>query len=225
MATQEYISQLIQVPQSVDAQLLQAWLQRELNLPELPSYAWQWQPNADESLKIADVRTLQQELAYTPTTTIRVVVLRHVDSASPAAQNALLKLVEEPPRQTVLVLLDHGQGNILPTLRSRTVARTFTEVEASPATIATELPFELATLTPAQVLDLAESVTDRPQALELCELYLKNLHLQVGHNPSPAKIHQLKQLENCWHDLQANLNVKLTLEHYFFLISSLNRSD
>lgn len=35
------------------------------------------------------------------------------------AQNALLKVFEEPPEGTCLVLVVHSQGNIIPTLRSR----------------------------------------------------------------------------------------------------------
>lgn len=42
--------------------------------------------------------------------------------ASPHAANALLKLLEEPPQDTTLILTSNEPGRLLPTIRSRTLA-------------------------------------------------------------------------------------------------------
>lgn len=49
----------------------------------------------------------------------RVVIVDALDELNAAGANALLKLVEEPPPQAVLLLIAHGMGRVLPTIRSR----------------------------------------------------------------------------------------------------------
>lgn len=49
----------------------------------------------------------------------RVVVIDSVDELAPAGANALLKMLEEPPPNTVFLLVSHAPGRLLPTIRSR----------------------------------------------------------------------------------------------------------
>jgi DNA polymerase-3 subunit delta' len=49
----------------------------------------------------------------------RVVVVDGADAMNRNAQNALLKILEEPPRRTLLLLVAHSVGRLLPTIRSR----------------------------------------------------------------------------------------------------------
>src|SRR5204863_3643546 len=49
----------------------------------------------------------------------RVVVVDGADEMNRAAANALLKILEEPPRRTLLLLVAHSPGRLLPTIRSR----------------------------------------------------------------------------------------------------------
>jgi DNA polymerase-3 subunit delta' len=49
----------------------------------------------------------------------RVVVVDGADAMNRNAQNALLKILEEPPRQALLLLVTHNPGRLLPTIRSR----------------------------------------------------------------------------------------------------------
>ncbi len=49
----------------------------------------------------------------------RVIIIDSVDELSPAASNALLKLLEEPPAQTLFLLIVHQLTSVLPTVRSR----------------------------------------------------------------------------------------------------------
>ena len=49
----------------------------------------------------------------------RVIVIDSVDELSTAASNALLKLLEEPPAQTLFLLVVHQLASVLPTVRSR----------------------------------------------------------------------------------------------------------
>lgn len=49
----------------------------------------------------------------------RVVVIDDADTMNRNAQNALLKILEEPPSNTVLVLVTHRLGALIPTIKSR----------------------------------------------------------------------------------------------------------
>lgn len=49
----------------------------------------------------------------------RVAVIDCADDLNRNAANALLKLLEEPPRQAVILLVSHAPGRLLPTIRSR----------------------------------------------------------------------------------------------------------
>ncbi|MEM7169445.1 MAG: DNA polymerase III subunit delta' [Pseudomonadota bacterium] len=49
----------------------------------------------------------------------RVVVVDAVDDMTRNAANALLKALEEPPARSLMLLVCHGKGAVLPTIRSR----------------------------------------------------------------------------------------------------------
>ena len=49
----------------------------------------------------------------------RMLIVDSVDDMGSSAANALLKVLEEPPEQAVLLLISHSPGGLLPTIRSR----------------------------------------------------------------------------------------------------------
>jgi DNA polymerase-3 subunit delta' len=49
----------------------------------------------------------------------RIVVVDSVDELNPNGANALLKVLEEPPRRSLLLLVSHSTARVLPTIRSR----------------------------------------------------------------------------------------------------------
>jgi DNA polymerase-3 subunit delta' len=74
----------------------------------------------DQSLKIDDIRVLQRELSLSPHEgQYRVAVLCNFERATLSAANALLKTLEEPASQVVLVLTAADPGALLPTIVSR----------------------------------------------------------------------------------------------------------
>lgn len=52
----------------------------------------------------------------------KIYFLPRIDKALPAAQNVLLKIVEEPPRHVVFIMTAESRQLILPTILSRTVS-------------------------------------------------------------------------------------------------------
>lgn len=50
----------------------------------------------------------------------RIVLINDADTMNRSAQNAILKILEEPPKNTLLILVAHRPGSLLPTIKSRT---------------------------------------------------------------------------------------------------------
>lgn len=79
------------------------------------------QINADgSSIKIEQVRALQKELSYRPLeASYKVCIIDGAEKMNLASANALLKTLEEPRAQTLLILLTPNPDAVLPTIRSR----------------------------------------------------------------------------------------------------------
>lgn len=72
------------------------------------------------TLKIDQIRDMQRVLSLRPyEARNRVAILRRFHEANPAAQNALLKTLEEPPNNVKLLLTADDASLLLPTIRSR----------------------------------------------------------------------------------------------------------
>jgi DNA polymerase-3 subunit delta' len=79
-----------------------------------------WIEPQGASLKIAQVRDLTHQLSMAPIEgPWQIAVLDHFELATAGAANALLKTLEEPPRNVVLVLLAQQGESLLPTIVSR----------------------------------------------------------------------------------------------------------
>ena len=71
-------------------------------------------------ITIDDIRSGIQFLSLTSANeNWRVMVIDSADEMNENAANALLKLLEEPPAHTVIFLISHNMGKLLPTIRSR----------------------------------------------------------------------------------------------------------
>jgi DNA polymerase-3 subunit delta' len=69
---------------------------------------------------VEDVASLSSFLRLTPAGGgWRVVIIDSVDEMNHNAANAMLKLLEEPPKRALLILVSHAPGRLLPTIRSR----------------------------------------------------------------------------------------------------------
>ena len=71
-------------------------------------------------IKIAQIRSLCQTLAMKPyEARLRVVIISDAQAMNPEAGNALLKVLEEPPDHTILILITMQRSDLLPTIVSR----------------------------------------------------------------------------------------------------------
>jgi DNA polymerase-3 subunit delta' len=72
------------------------------------------------NISVAQIRDLGEFLGLTSALSAwRVAVIDTVDELEPSGANALLKMLEEPPPNTIFFLVSHAPGKLLPTIRSR----------------------------------------------------------------------------------------------------------
>ncbi|MEQ9558678.1 MAG: DNA polymerase III subunit delta' [Rhodospirillales bacterium] len=98
----------------------------------------------------------------------RVVVIDSADDMNRNAANALLKVLEEPPPQALVILVSHNPGSLLPTIRSRCRRLTLRppSVDAVAALIAQRCP-DLGAAEAARLAAVAEGSIG--YALDLAE--------------------------------------------------------
>ena len=83
------------------------------------------------NIKIGQIRAMQTEAALRPiNSTRRVVILDGAELMNNAAANCLLKTIEEPPSQTIFILLTASRSSLLMTIRSRCMTINFDKLTA-----------------------------------------------------------------------------------------------
>jgi hypothetical protein len=192
-----------------------------------PDIAWFNQDK--EGLKIKTVRNLKTELNYPPyQAEQRFFLLCHLDGASVPAQNALLKILEEPPTYAQIWLTAENTANLLPTILSRvSVVNVLAQSDdkhldqATAASPAQTIYQQLQTDSLSEIIDIAAKYKDRDPAQDLLIQLIKTIHAAPDY-PSPTRTHHLKTIQTAQQHLSQNLNVRLTLEHCFF---SINKSS
>lgn len=73
-----------------------------------------------QSLGIGDIKRIQKKVFLKPMQSkYKAVIINEAELLTTEAQNALLKMLEEPPSHTIIVLLTANLESLLPTIHSR----------------------------------------------------------------------------------------------------------
>jgi len=127
------------------------------------------------SIKINHVRTLQKKLALKPyQALLKIALLNEAEKLTLPAQHALLKTLEEPPSNSIIILTAPNKEVLLPTIVSRCqIIRIRSEkIDFDQSILNYQLSIINSTLssTPGQRLLIAEKVSSsREQTLEFCQ--------------------------------------------------------
>lgn len=160
---------------------------------------------------IEEIRRMQVEAGYSASLNgqeDRALVLLNFDSASSAAQNAALKIIEESPSQTLILILVFKIEKILETILSRCLLISLDHEKANAEVDDLETTDNFSwPKNYAQAITLAETYKDRFKALQLVENLLKTKQLNS---------HKKQVLLQAYQDLNHNQNTQLTLENCFF---------
>jgi len=126
------------------------------------------EPGETGSIKIEQVREVIDRAAYRPFEgKRRVVIIDEADALVAAAQNALLKTLEEPPSSSMFVLVTARPDVLLPTVRSRCIRLWF-------AAGAAETPYLESREVAQAVLTQAASTPDPRRRIEVTKELLTN---------------------------------------------------
>ena len=131
--------------------------------------------NLARNIKVEQVRELGEFMAMTAALSPwRVAVIDTIDDLESSAANALLKMLEEPPANSLFFLVSHAPGRLLPTIRSRCRRLDFTNLDDDVMTSILET--HASALTPGQRQQIiAMSNGSAGRALAFAELDLAKL--------------------------------------------------
>lgn len=130
--------------------------------------------NLARNITVDQVRSLGDLFDLTPALSPwRVVVIDSIDDLEKSAANALLKMLEEPPANTIFFLVSHAPGKLLPTIRSRCRRLDFQGLSDDAMTSILSLHVELKGDERGEVLAAAAGSASR--ALALVQLDLLDL--------------------------------------------------
>lgn len=102
---------------------------------EHPDDQWLKAEKTGSSIKIDQIRALQNTVYLTPQrANFRVIAIEAADRMNTASANALLKILEEPPKHIIFLLLAEQIGSMLPTVLSRCQRMIFSGMEGDAQT-------------------------------------------------------------------------------------------
>lgn len=113
-----------------------------------------------KEIRVDQIRDVNRDACVLPNEAARkVYIIAEADKMNPAAQNAALKLLEEPPNGAVFLLCVTNPGLLLPTVRSRCAELRAAGEEAAPEEESAKL---------AEAYLRAAAAGDRAQLLRWC---------------------------------------------------------
>ncbi len=193
---------------------------------------------APDSIKIEEVRKLQQSLSLKPySSSFKVALIHEAEKLTLPAQHALLKTLEEPPENSIILLTSNNENLLLPTILSRCQLMKISKKIINLAQIKTsedpslmEEIFTIIKATPGERILIAEGkCPSKEEAVNFCQKQALGWHFLLlskndllNLNSQKAKITPLsnRQIVNVLKNLQesllllkTNTNPKLIVEN------------
>lgn len=179
------------------------------------------------SIGIDEIRQLEHILALKPHSyPPKVAIIEEGEKLTPEAQNALLKTLEEPPRQTVVILASQNMEVFQPTLISRCQ---IIQLPSKPQIHLQEGEIkkynsELDSILSSSIgerLIFAEKFKTKSEAIYFCEiqtflwreLLLQKVQERKGKLLTNEIVRVLKEIQKIKKYLQSNVNVRLAIEN------------
>ncbi|MFA6047524.1 MAG: DNA polymerase III subunit [Parcubacteria group bacterium] len=78
-----------------------------------------------KAISVENMRELQRKLSMTPNGKHKIAIIDDAEFLNIQSQNAILKTLEEPPKNVIIILVTQNQEKLLPTIVSRCVVKKF----------------------------------------------------------------------------------------------------
>jgi DNA polymerase III subunit delta' len=176
---------------------------------------------SEKTIGIPDIRNLQKNIFLKPLhSDKKVVILECFLGATIDAQNAFLKVLEEPPTDTIILILTTGLDFILPTVLSRCNLINLSkkkELEEKDNKIYLELLESLIKRHENPLLIAQTYGKDRETALKFLENLIITVEENLNERPVFGKF--IKKLQETYTIIKTtNVNVRFALENLLLSI-------
>lgn len=174
-----------------------------------------------QTITISQVRRLQQQISLTTGGQLQPVIIHQAQNLSLPAQQALLKTLEEPPPNHLLILTVPSANQLLPTILSRGQL-IYLKHPHAPSSHEDSLKLfqTIAQNPPGRLVSLAHQLTQKPTRASLLKA-LETLRYHLKKQPNSTRGQALQLINQALKDLDNNLNPRLTIEHLFFNLHQL----
>ncbi len=169
--------------------------------------------------RIDQIRQLQHQLQLKSySSKVRLAVIDQAEKLTIPAQNALLKLLEEPPANAMIILASPTADLLLPTVVSRCQIiklrtgpdRPDQETYNSGLIILNSI---LKSGVGERLKIAGEIASTREKAMEFCQNQLFIWRDKIKKTPVKHHIQTIRQIQRALHFLEANVNPKLVIEN------------
>lgn len=175
--------------------------------------------DSQTSIKIDQVRDLKRLLSLKPYyAPPKIALIPEAEKLTFEAQGALLKLLEEPPGETIFVLTTAQAENLLPTIVSRCqminlppeseISLTEEEIKNYQEELA-----KILKSSPGERIKFTEQIKSREEAEKFCQIQLFLWRERLLKNPTTENTKVLREIQKTLKYLAANVNPRLALEN------------
>ncbi|PIP21417.1 MAG: hypothetical protein COX39_03040 [Candidatus Nealsonbacteria bacterium CG23_combo_of_CG06-09_8_20_14_all_40_13] len=190
-----------------------------------PDIMWV-RPAKDGHISIAEIRLLRHQLNLKPhSSPHKIAVILQADNLTAEAANCLLKTLEEPPADSILILEVANLQNVFPTIASRCQK---IRLKQAPLAIADDLlqKYNLDKVLPASLktkFEIAKKMAAEPDLNLILNWWLSTLQrlLITGHDVQ-NNIYAIWQAQKL---LVTNVNKQLLLENLFLSFHDKKKQD
>ena len=169
---------------------------------------------AGEDLSAKNTRELIGLASQKPLGEVRLLVIERADWMSEIVQNTLLKLLEEPPEQLIIMLVTDHAEKLIPTVRSRLENITKTSGQST-----SEMGDET-----FDVKALGE-IKDRPALVERLGVWRNMLHNQLLTTGEKIWAKRLVSTDQALTRLEANCSRKIVLDDLYLQLGGISDNE
>ncbi len=173
----------------------------------------------EKTVGIPDIRAIQERLYLKPIKSKnKAVIIDAPQGLTTEAQNSLLKILEEPPENTFIMLVTPNKNSLLPTVLSRCKVIEIKEDVSGEFSDTSDTLNQLASCGVGEKLRLAQ---DFSKTKEETLLFLQNLIMaarkKLIENPlDQTNLKMLKEIQKTYGIIKStNVTPRLTLENLF----------
>lgn len=175
---------------------------------------------SDKAIGIEDIKNIKEHVFLSPRFgKAKTVIINTQFGITTEAQNALLKLLEEPPTHTVIVITSPVLEPFLPTIISRCKV-TISEAPIKESTFSLDTFFSYSI--GGKLVLAAQKSKTKEEALQFLENIASSLKQDIFNTHSAGDISKkaffLKEIQTAYRTLKTtNMTPRFVLEHLFLL--------